>query len=133
MCVLQLGLYGDEKDRPSTALVRIPSMSTAGLNANGQLGDGTTTDRPFPVPSAPGRKYASIFAGPNYTCGLKADGTMECWGEWVWMEQCCNSCHDRMATASAIGVQGAKTLLVCARRRQHLRPVWGRHNHLSND
>lgn len=56
-----------------------PSMF-AGWNDSGQLGDGTFNSSSSPVASAPGRTYASIAAGAWYTCGLKAVGTVECWG-----------------------------------------------------
>jgi serine/threonine-protein kinase len=49
-----------------------------GDNAFGQLGDGTTTDRPTPVP-VPG-SYTQIAAGRMHTCGLRKEGGVACWG-----------------------------------------------------
>jgi alpha-tubulin suppressor-like RCC1 family protein len=51
-----------------------------GSNINGQLGDGTTTNRLTPTPVAGGVTFESITAGHNYTCALTADGTAYCWG-----------------------------------------------------
>lgn len=56
-----------------------------GSNYLGQLGDGTTTDRPAsaPVSSAgglrPGQAVA-ISAGLTHTCAVTRDGALYCWG-----------------------------------------------------
>ena len=51
-----------------------------GNNTNGQLGDGTKTNRSQPVQVGGGLTFASISAGDNITCGLTANGTGYCWG-----------------------------------------------------
>ena len=54
-----------------------------GQNADGVLGDGTTTNRPSPVRvlSAPGRVYVAIATGGTHTCALVAGGSeIDCWG-----------------------------------------------------
>ncbi|APV50553.1 hypothetical protein BWI17_13160 [Betaproteobacteria bacterium GR16-43] len=52
-----------------------------GLNASGQLGDGTTTDRNSSVGvvglAAPA---TAIAAGTSHTCALLVDATIQCWG-----------------------------------------------------
>jgi alpha-tubulin suppressor-like RCC1 family protein len=50
-----------------------------GDNSAGQLGDGTTTDRPTPVAPAGGLSFTALAAGGQHTCGLTATGTF-CWG-----------------------------------------------------
>ena len=55
-----------------------------GFNGNGELGDGTTTDRAAPVQvvgsgTAP-LIFAAVAAGEGHTCGLTIDHTVYCWG-----------------------------------------------------
>jgi alpha-tubulin suppressor-like RCC1 family protein len=50
-----------------------------GANFGGQLGDGTTTQRPRPVPVAGGLRFRRIDAA-GYTCGLTTDNKAYCWG-----------------------------------------------------
>ncbi|PYP20711.1 MAG: hypothetical protein DMD53_09885, partial [Gemmatimonadetes bacterium] len=51
-----------------------------GANVNGQLGDGTTTDRLSPVAVAGGLSFAAVSAGDLHTCALTAGGAAYCWG-----------------------------------------------------
>jgi alpha-tubulin suppressor-like RCC1 family protein len=52
-----------------------------GLNAYGEIGDGTKTQRTTPVAVvAPGLTFASLTAGQSHTCGLTATGAAYCWG-----------------------------------------------------
>jgi len=55
-----------------------------GLNANGQLGDGTTTNRSTPVAVAGGLTWAAVSAGSYQSCGLTTTGAAYCWG-WGWL------------------------------------------------
>ena len=51
-----------------------------GENANGQLGDGSITDRRAPVPVAGGLTFRSIAAGATHACGITPRGEAYCWG-----------------------------------------------------
>jgi alpha-tubulin suppressor-like RCC1 family protein len=54
-----------------------------GSNSNGQLGDGTTTNRSTPVAVAGGHFFNMVSAGSEHTCGVVADLTGQpayCWG-----------------------------------------------------
>jgi alpha-tubulin suppressor-like RCC1 family protein len=55
-----------------------------GLNEDGQLGDGTTTQRNVPVPVAGGLSFARISAGLEHACGLTGTGEIHCWGDNTW-------------------------------------------------
>jgi regulator of chromosome condensation (RCC1) repeat-containing protein len=51
-----------------------------GRNVEGQLGDGTTTDRARPAPVARVEDAVEIAAGGLSTCVRRAGGTVVCWG-----------------------------------------------------
>ena len=51
-----------------------------GLNAFGQLGDGTTTNRTTPVDVGSTAVYATLSIGLTHTCGVATAGFVKCWG-----------------------------------------------------
>jgi alpha-tubulin suppressor-like RCC1 family protein len=53
-----------------------------GSNANGQLGDGTTTtfSRLSPAPGAEGLRFQQMRAGESHTCALATTDVAYCWG-----------------------------------------------------
>jgi len=50
-----------------------------GWNGEGQLGDGTTTQRDVPVRVQGGRRFGTIDVGDRFTCGVSG-GAVWCWG-----------------------------------------------------
>lgn len=58
----------------AVALKTDGSLWAWGHNDQGQLGDGTTTDRSGPMQIGTG--YSSVAAGYDYTIAVKADGTL---------------------------------------------------------
>lgn len=62
------------------------AMTCWGRNGDGQLGDGTTTNRNQPVSvSVPANTHATaIQAGGFHTCALYGAGTVTCWGYNQW-------------------------------------------------
>jgi len=52
-----------------------------GNNDYGQLGDGTTTNRSFPVQIGSDTNWSAISAGERHSVGLKSDGTLWGWGK----------------------------------------------------
>ncbi|HEV8131747.1 MAG TPA: hypothetical protein VGQ81_10875 [Acidobacteriota bacterium] len=70
-------------DAHTLALKRDGSVVAFGTNANGQLGDGTTTQRTTPVQVnglGPGAEVISITGGGGYSLAAKSDGTVLAWG-----------------------------------------------------
>ena len=51
-----------------------------GYNNDGQIGDGTTTNRPTPASVLTLTGAAQLSGGKNHTCALITGGTLECWG-----------------------------------------------------
>lgn len=69
----------------SLALKLDGSVFSWGENANGQLGDGSTSDRNQPVtvqadPATPLAGIAAIAAGPGRSLALRRDGSVLAWG-----------------------------------------------------
>ncbi len=57
------------------------SVRCWGGNTFGQIGDGTTTDRPAPTAVTGLGDAADTTAGSGHTCARRADGTVWCWGD----------------------------------------------------
>ncbi len=52
-----------------------------GLNYSGQVGDGSPYDRAAPVPAAGlASGVRALAAGDRFSCAIRADGTVACWG-----------------------------------------------------
>ena len=51
-----------------------------GYNAVGQVGDGTTTDRYFPVQIGMENDWVAVYTGLYHSFGLKANGQLYAWG-----------------------------------------------------
>ena len=69
-----------EELRHSLALMANGTARAWGRNAEGQLGDGTTTQRNSPVAVATLTNAIAIAAGQDHSLALLADGTVRAWG-----------------------------------------------------
>ena len=52
-----------------------------GNNADGQLGDGTTTDQSLPVRIGTAMNWASVSVGNAHTVAIRTDGSLWAWGD----------------------------------------------------
>jgi alpha-tubulin suppressor-like RCC1 family protein len=64
----------------SCAVMMDRTMTCWGPNGDGQLGDGTQTDRPDPVAVSGATNVRSASAGQNSACAVFTDRTISCWG-----------------------------------------------------
>jgi alpha-tubulin suppressor-like RCC1 family protein len=79
------GLTGGVKsvttgDSHACALTTAGTVKCWGLNTNGQLGDGTVTDRTSPVSVTGLTNVIQITAAGAHTCALLSNGSVKCWG-----------------------------------------------------
>ena len=86
----------------SFALLRDGTVRAWGANANGDLGDGTTTDRTLPVPVSGLNQVVAI----NGKAALKRDGSVWEWG----LITCCGQTTPNLVPIRSIGVDGAMAI-----------------------
>ena len=84
----------------SLALRRDGRVLAWGYNANGQLGDGTTTSRSFPVLISALANVRALAAGESFSLALTADGSV-----WAWGYNGSGQLGDGTTTARTLPVQ----------------------------
>jgi alpha-tubulin suppressor-like RCC1 family protein len=87
------------------ALTRTGGVWCWGMNADGQLGDGTTASRATPVNVSGLRRVTAIAAGWAHTCALTQAGAVSCWGrnDHGQLGDTTTRTHLRPAPVSALG------------------------------
>lgn len=103
-----------------------------GLNADGQLGDNSTTRRLTPVDvSGLTSGVARISTGYSHTCAIKTGGALKCWGDNAWGQLGDNTSDtDRLTPVSVSGLSSGVTQVslgkhhTCAKSDDDLR-CWG--------
>jgi len=73
----------DAGERHACALVGTGAVYCWGMNAEGEVGDGTTQPRPSPVlvTTVSASRVVALEAGSATSCALLDDGTLRCWGD----------------------------------------------------
>jgi alpha-tubulin suppressor-like RCC1 family protein len=74
-----------------------------GFNGTGQLGDGTTTDRPRPVAVYGGLRFRQVSAGSEHTCGVTTTHVAYCWGRNVFGQLGDGTTTDRLRPVAVHG------------------------------
>ena len=115
-------------DGHTVALKQDGTVWTWGLNASGQLGDGTQFNHrttPAPVPGLSG--VAVIVAGYDHTLALKQDGTVWAWGNNSYGQVGDGTTVDRTTPVQVPGLSGVVALAAGYRHSLARRPdgtVW---------
>ena len=86
------------------------TVSCWGANADGQLGDGSTSDRHAPARIGAIKRAAGLALGRAHTCALLADGTVWCWGANGSGQLGDGSTTARRAPTRVTGIDGAATI-----------------------
>lgn len=83
-----------------------------GANENGELGDGTQTERHVPVDvSGLASGVASIAAGQAHSCARTTGGGVKCWGSNSWGQLGDGSGSDRLTPVDVSGLTSGATAL----------------------
>jgi alpha-tubulin suppressor-like RCC1 family protein len=101
-----------------------------GTNANGQLGDGTTTQHDYASPVATKQQFRSIVSGQMHSCGLTSKGDVYCWGDGIWNELGDGTSTNRLAPVPAATTErfesiAAGGVATCALTRAGALYCWG--------
>ena len=78
-----------------------------GSNSNGQLGDGTTTDRSTPVPVSGITSATAVDVGTTHACALLGNATVMCWGSNDAGQLGDGSLEDRHTPVAVVGISTA--------------------------
>lgn len=81
-----------------------------GLNANGQLGDGTTTQRLSPTAVSGLTTVAAVAAGDAHSLALRTDGTVRSWGLNANGELGDNTTTQRNSPVTVSGLSAVKSI-----------------------
>ncbi|MBI4704415.1 MAG: hypothetical protein HY744_25195 [Deltaproteobacteria bacterium] len=107
-----------------------------GWNQYGQLGDGTTQDKPLPTQvKALGTSAVAVAAGWLHTCAVKADGTLWCWGHNEYGQLGDGTTQDKPlpTQVSALGTSAiavaAGRAHTCAIKKDGALWCWGRNDY----
>lgn len=106
-----------------------------GENTKGQLGDGTTTDRPVAGAVTTAEPLVQISAGGSrHTCGLTATGRAVCWGQNTRGTLGDGTTTDRPSSVDVVGLAGpVRTILAggshtCSLLEDGSVTCWGRND-----
>ena len=110
------------------------AMKCWGKNDNGQLGDGTNTDRDGPVDVSGISTATSIALGNVHSCALLTGGAIKCWGDNRLGQLGDGTNTDRNASVDVSGISTATSIAVgtthsCALLTGSAIKCWGKNSY----
>jgi alpha-tubulin suppressor-like RCC1 family protein len=97
----------------SCAVTNAGGAKCWGSNVNGELGDGSTTDRHTPVDVSGLAAGVNVVAGAeHHSCAVQASGVAQCWGLNNWGQLGDGSVAERHTPVDVVGFEGPRTLAV---------------------
>ncbi len=129
-----VALVAAEGHGHTCALKADGSVVCWGLNAWGQLGDGTGVNRWVPTAVTGLGQVIALAAGLTHTCAAKADGTLVCWGQNIFGQLGDGVASNHYSPATVPGVTGVTALTAgdhhtCAAKADGAMACWGENNH----
>ena len=117
----------------SCALLSDGTVKCWGNNGNGELGDGTTTDRHTPVSVSGLTNAVAIATGEYHSCALLSNGSVKCWGKNDYGQLGDGTTTDRHTPVSVSGLTNAVAIATgcqhnCALLSDGTVKCWGRNN-----
>lgn len=118
------------------ALLTTGIVKCWGSNHQGQLGDGTTTERLFPVDvQGLSGKVTAIEAGISHTCALINNGSVQCWGWNTFAQLGDGTQTDRSLPTAVVGLSSGVQRLTagvihnCVLMTNGSAKCWGYNDH----
>lgn len=114
------------------ALLNSGGIQCWGYNGEGQLGDGSVTDRNFPVDvMGLGSAASAVVAGSTHTCAMTTGGGVKCWGNNNFGALGDGSTLRRLIPVEVLGLTSGVSAITagdahtCARMVNHSVKCWG--------
>jgi alpha-tubulin suppressor-like RCC1 family protein len=124
----------DAQARVTGVVVQAHVVASWGLNAYGELGDGTTADRSQPGDIRVGNDVVKVAAGLAHALAVRSDGTVWAWGLNGHGELGDGSMTDRSAPVQVAGLTGITQVAAGQEFSLALRSdgtvwAWGKNEH----